>query len=157
MNYYKYWLINHFELDIDVIGLIKRHTRVIKPPSYEELKLNIKNDQYIKNNLILNSQFKVHDNFYLREYQYEQTNIAVENGIWQIYFSYFVKDTLYDYTFILDTKESFINPEHIQIYWIEKELIYYENILDSDSQAQLTSHIGQDGCYSTAGQVILIA
>lgn len=165
MNYYKCWLLQHFELDIDIIKLIKQHTRIIRPPTYEELKLGIVNDNYIINNIVYTSQFSIHENFQKSLYRYVQTEIYTDiNGSYpDIHFSYFVDNTLFDYTFILNCKLSFINPNQIYMYWIDKNAhcFYYSDVLDIDNVEERldpnTFTFDRKGSYVIIGQVIFIA
>lgn len=167
MNPYKCWLLKHFELDIDIINIIKLHTRIIKPPTYEELKLGIVNNYYIKNDIVYTSQLPIHVNFYKNLYNYVSTDIYVdvEDGLKapDIHFSYFVDNTLFDYTFILNYELSFINPNQIYMYWIDKDAhcFYNKDVLDIDNvEEQLDPNpftFDRKGIYVIVGQVIFIA
>lgn len=129
MYVYKRWLLNYLALDIDIINTLKQMIiTIIQPPTYEELKLGLKNNQYIKNGIIYKKYYDtVHE-----QYDYVQTAIFIEkNKITDIIFGYMLKDTLFDFDFIIDFKQSNINPNDIAIYSIENNNIYY---LDDDNE-----------------------
>lgn len=85
----KWWLISQLQnLDMDIIYLIKQHIRVIKPPTYEALKMGIIGNQYITNNIVYTSQFPMHENFYQTPHNYVETEIYVDS-IPEIHFSFF--------------------------------------------------------------------
>ena len=165
----KWWLLGQLQnLDIDVIYLIKQHTRVIKPPTYEALKLGIVDSTYKVNDIVYISQFPTYDYFYQTPYNYVETEIYTgppftEDEIPEIHFSYFVDNTLYDCTFILNYNLSFINPLHIQIYSIDKDadFIYYKDVLADDCvKEQLDVNIpdiSRSGSYVVKGQIVFIA
>lgn len=70
-------------------------------------------------------------------------------------------NTLLDYTFILNCELSFINPSHIQIYWMDKDadFLYCKDLLEDDTQERLNhdTTLDRDGSYVIVGQVIFIA
>lgn len=157
---YKCWLINHLDLDIDVIYLIKKEMiKVIQPPTYQELKLGLKNNEYIKNGVVYKPYYnQVHDNFYKHEYDYVQTEIFVhQNKILDIQFDYMLKNTLFDYDFIIDFKKSNINIDDIEIYWLENNLFYLDDDYNDHELIYNNKFPTTSSLYSIRGNVIFIA
>jgi hypothetical protein len=107
MDYYKYWLIGNLNnLDSDIINCIKSNIRVIKPPNFEDVKLGWKDNCYIENQIVYVDQCS-NTVFNDNEYLYDGAGIWIENGkITDVYFYYFMKDTLYDYCFYIDLEKS---------------------------------------------------
>lgn len=156
---YKCWLINYLNLDIDVIYLIKKEMiKVIQPPPYQELILGLKNNEYIKNGVVYKPYYnQVHDNFYKHEYDYVQTELFVhQNKILDIQFGYMLKNTLFDYDFIIDFKKSNINIDDIEIYWLENNLFYLDDDYNDHELIYNNKFPTTSSLYSIRGNVIFI-
>lgn len=156
MDYYKYWLIGNLEnLDCDIINCIKKNIRVIKAPTFEEIKLGWKDDCYIHNQIVHLSRY---DNIEFNNnlYEYESTSIWVENGkITDINFYYFMKDTLYDYSFYIDLEKSKI--KNLTIYkYSNDDIIFLTNDLLSMSEKKVEKiDLNKPGIYDVK-DIILI-
>lgn len=150
MNFNKYWLLKQLELNLDVINNIKDLSiTIVKPPTYQELKSGLKGNIYIKDRIVIESEFDVNTNFYKHKYDYIQTNLFIKNGkISEIYFDYMMEGTLYDYTFKLME----LTIENITLYKYD-DLYYFNN----DNELVKTNKITIDGLYSIIGDVIFVA
>jgi hypothetical protein len=155
--YYYCWLLNQFDLIDDIKYYIKTFMlfKIIKPPSYDTLKLNYKNKQYHDNGVVIKEMYDLTPlNFFdEREKIYIATCINIKNKyITEIQFSYFVEGTLLDYDFYVDFEASYINPKHI---YLKQSVLMCMFDHDFNQHFNITS-FDQDGIYSIEEDFTLI-
>jgi len=110
MNYYKCWLLNHFQnLDIDIINYIFKLSvrKIIKNPNYNDLK--VLNNYYCDKDIIYTGKKRIINKIY----EIENTEIRILNSkIIEIVYYYGYSDVN---CFKMDFNQSLINPNFLTI------------------------------------------
>src|SRR6187431_160501 len=141
MDAYKILLLNHLNLNKDVIYYIKQFINIVafNAPCYYELKLNYHNGQYIKNDVIFKSNYRpINGNASLY-----CTYICIKNkSIFRIEYVYYLKN-LKAYHII------FTYVDHIKIYSMENRQLklYLPGKHKSCDKINYKDTIFKDGTY----------